>query len=135
MDVLSNLPEAEKPAELDAAQRERLALYDEIQNVDGRNEAMTFIKAHLRRRTGRSWSVTGGRGTAWGWITVTALPAQLERGYLTAHDAALLSETLGGERVHQQGVHIPASTAFYRLYMALAAVGDPLGFKTEPYWD
>ncbi len=39
-----------------------------------RDEAIKAIRAALKRRTGRAWSVTGGRGTAWGWITITAPP-------------------------------------------------------------
>jgi len=37
-----------------------------------RNEVVKRIKAALRRKTGRTWSVHGGRGTGWGWITVEA---------------------------------------------------------------
>lgn len=39
-----------------------------------RNEAIKRIRVALKKRTGRPWSVTGGRGTAWGWITVQAPP-------------------------------------------------------------
>ena len=37
-----------------------------------RNEVIKRIKAALKRKTGKTWSVTGGRGTGWGWITVQA---------------------------------------------------------------
>lgn len=37
-----------------------------------RKEAVRRIKAALRRKTGKTWSVHGGRGTAWGWLTVEA---------------------------------------------------------------
>jgi len=39
-----------------------------------RNEAIKRIRAALKAKTGTTWSVTGGRGTAWGWITVQAPP-------------------------------------------------------------
>jgi hypothetical protein len=39
-----------------------------------RGEAIKAIRTALKRRTGRTWSVTGGRGTAWGWITIEAPP-------------------------------------------------------------
>jgi hypothetical protein len=39
-----------------------------------RNEAITAIRAALKRRTGRTWSVTGGRGTGYGWIHVQSPP-------------------------------------------------------------
>jgi hypothetical protein len=34
-----------------------------------RNETIKTIRTALRRRSGKAWSVTGGRGTGWGWIT------------------------------------------------------------------
>lgn len=37
-----------------------------------RPEAVKRIKAALKRKTGKTWSVHGARGTAWGWITVEA---------------------------------------------------------------
>jgi len=39
-----------------------------------RDEAIKRIRKALTKKTGKSWSVTGGRGTAWGWITVSAPP-------------------------------------------------------------
>jgi hypothetical protein len=42
-------------------------------NLD-RDETIARIKAALKRRSDRAWSVKGGRGTAWGWITVEAPP-------------------------------------------------------------
>ncbi len=41
-----------------------------------RNEAIRRIRAALKRRTGKQWSVTGDRGTAWGWINVDVPPRQ-----------------------------------------------------------
>ena len=37
-----------------------------------RSEAVKRIKAALKEKTGKTWSVHGGRGTAWGWLTVEA---------------------------------------------------------------
>lgn len=39
-----------------------------------RPEAIKRIKKALKEITGRTWSVTGGRGTAWGWLTIAAPP-------------------------------------------------------------
>ena len=39
-----------------------------------RSEACKRIRVALKRKTGKTWSVTGGRGTAWGWLTVAAPP-------------------------------------------------------------
>lgn len=46
----------------------------------GRNETIKEIKSALKQRSGKAWSVTGGRGTAWGWITITAPPARCTWG-------------------------------------------------------
>lgn len=35
-----------------------------------RNEAILAIRTALKNRSGKPWSVTGGRGTAWGWISI-----------------------------------------------------------------
>lgn len=42
-----------------------------------RNEAIEAIKNGLKARSGKPWSVKGGRGTAYGWITVSAPPKRL----------------------------------------------------------
>ena len=39
-----------------------------------RDEAIKRIRTALKRKTGKTWSVTGDRGTAWGWIRVQAPP-------------------------------------------------------------
>jgi hypothetical protein len=39
-----------------------------------RKECIRRIKQGLQKRSGKEWSVTGGRGTAWGWITINAPP-------------------------------------------------------------
>lgn len=44
-----------------------------VEHLD-RDEAIKRIKAALKRRSGKPWSVTGGRGTAWGWIKIDAPP-------------------------------------------------------------
>jgi len=41
-----------------------------------RNEVIKVIKENLKKRSGKSWSVTGGRGTAYGWITIDSPPSR-----------------------------------------------------------
>src|ERR1700693_6380731 len=96
-----------------------------------RNEAIARIRRALKQRSGKSWSVTAGRGTAWGWLTVDAPPARrtwrfvetgarnaffipITReencpeepfGHTSPEDRAELAELLGLERpVHFQGL-------------------------------
>lgn|SRR3990167_9879937 len=46
-----------------------------------RNEAIKRIKAALKRRSGKAWIVTGGRGTTWGWIKINAPPSRRTWGH------------------------------------------------------
>lgn len=69
-----------------------------------RDEAIERIRAALKRRAGRSWSVRGGRGTAWSWIEVSAPPARRnEFGGISAEDANELSRIFGIGRHHFTG--------------------------------
>ena len=127
-----------------------------------RNETMKAIKKALERRSGKTWSVTGGRGTAWGWITIDAPPKRrtgrfIEKsgaspgaydhekyeltdtgepgGYITPQDRAELTRLLGLDRLlHHQGVSIPSSTDYYREYLDRANGRKP-SVIGQPYWD
>jgi len=100
-----------------------------------RDTTIATIRAALRRRTGRAWSVTGGRGTSWGWIRISAPPARrVGYGYLSEDDAATLAGALGLDRVHQQGVSIPAGID-YRVEYVDRAEGRTPSRIGQPYWD
>lgn len=90
------------------------------------------IKRALRGRTGRSWSVSRGRGTVYGWLYITAPKERLVHGEVSAEDRRLLSEALD-ESVGHQGVTIPSSTAYYVEYIDRAE-GRPPRRKGTPYW-
>lgn len=113
-----------------------------------RDETIQRIRRALRERTGRSWSVAGGRGTAYGWITIQAPPArqvcaregacgpdcQHSRGYTAPEDLALLALALRRQSVHFQGESIPASSEYYAEYVDRAEGRVPAVCGT-PYWD
>ena len=101
-----------------------------------RDTAIAEIRAALKRRSGKTWSVTGGRGSAWGWITIHAPPKRREQyGYLSDADAAELGQLLGlGKPVHCQGESIPAGAAYREEYVARARGEQPPVYGT-PYWD
>ena len=98
-----------------------------------RNETIKTIRAALRRRSGKLWSVTGGRGTAWGWLTIDAPPAK-RHGPGGDVERAELARLLGLESVHFQGVSIPASHDYWREYIDRAEGRQPAKCGT-PYWD
>ncbi|MBL8518170.1 MAG: hypothetical protein JNM76_14510 [Betaproteobacteria bacterium] len=100
-----------------------------------RNEVIAAIKAALKARSGKTWSVTGGRGTAYGWITISSPPARrLEFGYMSAEDRAELAKLLGKSSVHQQGESIPAASDYYQEYIDRANGRTPSKIG-QPYWD
>lgn len=108
-----------------------------------RDEAILRIRKGLRARTGRDWSVTGGRGTAWGWISIEAPPRRRidQNGqpgpnayYTSEEDCAILAAALGLDRVHFQGVSIPASSD-YRTEYVDRAEGRAPSVVGQPYWD
>lgn len=106
-----------------------------VEAAQDRNTAIAAIRFALQRRTGRAWSVTGGRGTAWGWITVSSPPARrLDYGCMTDEDATALAAALGLDRVHQQGVSIPASYGHRAEYVARALGKTPTTYG-QTYWD
>jgi hypothetical protein len=128
-----------------------------------RNATIKAIRTALQRRSGKPWSVTGGRGTAWGWIRIKAPPArstwgwQLRNGqqdYSKSHDEnweaydtgekdrcmspadrAELTQLLGlDQKVSDSGDNIPAGYDYYREYIDRAEGRAP-SVKGEPYWD
>ena len=101
-----------------------------------RNDTIKRIKKALRKRTGRPWSVTGGRGTAYGWLTIKAVKkyAADGRGELTAEDRQYLADILGLDRpAHHQGELIPSSNAYYQEYIDRAEGRKP-SVIGRPYW-
>src|SRR5262245_48846059 len=112
------------------------ALIDAAMADPTRKTTIPAIRAALRERSGKTWSVTGGTGTAYGWITISAPPKRLERYSMTEADRAELGELLGlGRPAHHQGESIPAAHDFRRLYVTRAATGATGGLKAEVYWD
>lgn len=102
--------------------------------ITARDEAIMAIRNALKARSAKSWSVTGGRGTAWGWITIQSPPARRDEfGCMTDADREELGALLG-VHVHSQGESIPAGTHYYREYIARAAGLTPTVLGT-PYWD
>lgn len=125
-----------------------------------RNEAIAKIRAALKRRSGKAWSVRGGTGTSWGWIQIDTLPSRatwshrLKAGAITDRpedyeefdtgkpghsmspaERAELGELLGLDSpAHHQGVSIAASYDYRREYVERAEGRKPTKIA-QPYWD
>lgn len=127
--------------------------------MNDRDATIARIRTALRRRSGKAWSVTGGRGTAWGWIRVDAPPVRrtwfyylpdgqidqpgnyLEHdtgnptGHMGPDERAELGSLLGLDGpVHHQGHRIPASSDYYTeaVDRAEGRVPSVIG---QPYWE
>lgn len=97
--------------------------------------AILEIRRGLRQRSGKAWSVSGGTGTAWGWITITAPPAR--RGPcddMTDEDAAELAVLLGLRHVGKGGELVPSSSDYRAEYVDRAHGRTPT-VVGSPYWD
>ena len=114
-----------------------------------RNDVTKRIAAALKARSGKTWSVTGGRGTGYGWLEVNVPPARRTadwdgiapktdarfEGYATMAERLELAALLGLERpIHHQGEKIPAGHDYYREYIDRAEGRTPTVTGT-PYWD
>lgn len=134
---------------------------DTLKVPQTRDEVIKAIKAALERRSGKRWSVTGGRGTAYGWLRIDVPPKERTwhyrdtgqedsrgrpiyedyddptkpYGYMSPARRQELADLLGLENpVHCQGESIPASTAHYLEYLDRAETGRA-EHRAEQYWD
>lgn len=98
-----------------------------------RTTVIAVLRQSLRARSGVAWRVYGGRGTAYGWITITAPRADCPGGVMSETRRADLAALLGVD-VHHQGVHVPASSDYRREYLARAR-GEAPTVVGRPYWD
>jgi hypothetical protein len=111
---------------------------DDVMRSADRERTVKLIRTALRLRSGKAWSVSIGRGTARGWITITAPPARHWNGHMSLDDRAELGRLLygeSGEPVHAQGESVPASSEYRRVYIQRALYGTANGFTASPYWD
>jgi len=104
-----------------------------IETPTDRNDFIRIVKHNLRERSGKSWSVKGGRGTAWGWVTICALPSQMD-GYCMSEAQCEELGALLGERVHSQGTLVPSASDFRMEYVQRSA-GVEVTVVGVPSWD
>ena len=130
--------------------------------MNDRDETIQRIKTALQRRSGKPWSVTGGRGTAWGWIAIDAPPKRRtwshrlkngggvvgapedykeydtgkpNAGHMSPEDRAELGRLLGkAGPSYQDGESIPASGGHYQEYIDRAEGRAPTRLGVA-YWD
>ena len=100
-----------------------------------RAETIKVIRSALRQRSGKTWSVTGGRGTAWGWLTITAPPARRAGSSMTVEDQTELAGLLGVPfGLAGGGVMVAASHDHWRGCVDRARGRNPPA-TSQPYVD
>lgn len=75
-----------------------------------RDAVIKDIRASLKSRSGKAWSVRGGEGTAWNHITISAPPSRLVNGRLSEEDSAELHKLLGLSWNPNPGVTVQSIT-------------------------
>ena len=128
--------------------------------ADNRDTAVRAIREALKRRSGKYWSVTGGKGTAWGWIKISAPPGRCTGQWrlkplcvvdrpenyewydsgqpgrsMTPADGSELGKLMGHDRPVSDYVSVAASTAHRRVAVCEALFGHSGGYTAEPYLD
>ena len=148
-------------ARVEAERAKVAAVVKERVQKMSRNEVMKAIKTALEKRSGKKWSVTGGRGTAWGWLSIDAPPSRRtwhqvpngkkdDRGFdaydevndpskpfgnTGPEDRAELGKLLGLEKpIHCQGESVPSGSDFWAEYLDRAETGKARVFGTRD-WD
>lgn len=118
------------------------------------------IKAALERRSGKKWSVTGGTGTAYGWLKIDGPPSRRTwrdrpragatglgtyaedyepydsgqpGGSISPAERVELAQLLGLDRV-VRNISVAAGHDYYREYIDRAEGRVPRKIAT-PYWD
>jgi hypothetical protein len=94
------------------------------------------LRKLLRARTGRDWSVTRGKGTAYSWCRINAPKARtVEHGYLSVEDQVVLGSVLG-QWVGTQGESIRTEAGVRGWYILKAIGASTDGWHVaEPGWD
>jgi len=96
-----------------------------------RDEAIREIRAALKRRSGHAWSVTGGRGTGWGWIHIAPMPRDCRDPAIKEARRKELNQLLGSTG---DDFNVPASYDYRREYVDRANGRTP-SVKGTMYWD
>lgn len=95
------------------------------------------LRKLLRARTGRDWSVSRGRGTAYSWCHIKAPKARSidDWGRLSVEDQIVLGSVLG-TRVHEQGESIRTEAGVRGWYLLKAIGANTDGWHVAgPSWD
>lgn len=96
------------------------------------DQAATQIRAALKRRSGKAWSVTTSRGTGYGWLRIVSPLARRSQMpfHMTEADRVELRDLLNipDGQCNGQGVSVPPSEEFYHEFIDRAEGNEPMIF-------
>jgi hypothetical protein len=126
---------AEAKAAEELAEAQADPLYD-IAHGPGRSrsDVTKKMKQLLKARSGKAWSVTGSRGTAWGWLSIQAPPKRRtgEYGRTSDEDARELADLLGLDRP-DGNVSVPSGEWFHYLKACRGDFSDGKNWRDNYY--
>ena len=96
------------------------ATTDRAYDLTDRDTAIAEIRKALKERSGKVWSVTGGRGTGWGWVRIESPPRRrVAHDTNEAYDATTV---WGGDRQGLDGngnkQYVERTDGDHRYYMS-----------------
>jgi len=109
------------------------AAINSVLSSHDRTATTKLIKTFLKARTGRTWSVTGSTGTAYGWLHIKAPAARVTDYQTTMDDQVMLALALGLERPTRD-FSVAASTGHWQAALERAAGLEVTGSEAA-YWD
>ena len=119
---------APAPAPQQVSTYQELAALPYAQNK--RDYTIRRIRAGLKKRSKMPWSVTGGRGTAYGWISIRARNATHS---MTESERRELAQLLNLPQTGQE-VMVPSGNDYYAEYIDRAEGRTPSAYGKQ-YWD
>lgn len=99
-------------------------------NID---DTVKFIRTALKIRTGRSWSVTRGTGTGYGWIKI-APPAKRCDGFNVNEEDRATLEAILGHAARGGKYTVPDDNKYY-LATVQQICNVEVTVDPQPYWD
>jgi hypothetical protein len=99
-----------------------------------RSDVTKKMRQLLKARSGKAWSVTGDRGTAWGWLNIQAPPKRRigEYGRTSDEDARELADLLGLDRP-DGNVSVPSGEWFHYLKACRGDFSDGRNWRDNYY--
>ena len=107
---------------------------DPLSKIRDRSEVTKAMRKMLRQRSGKTWSVKGGRGTGWGWLEITSPPSRDGGGLgITPEDGRELADLLGLDQPVHQYESVPSGQWYHYLKACRGDFSDGKNWRDNYY--